>query len=505
MKSMKAGVGVRQAIQAEGSPGVAAWWGRRLIPEVVAIAAAGTARRWWGAPFGWGWVLAVGWVCGLPFESQAQHGHLDAGAAAPTPGAPLVWANGADFLPATGYVKTLTFTNEGRFAGYFEGGITPTALPTTAAHGGPDARASAPGSFLQFGIVRATGPVGGRFGYWEAGSTSPTLTLLAGDTSAAMMALSESDGSPGSDPYGHIHGRRFTATRAGVYTAWFQVFDTSTNGAGGKPIHPPSDPLPIRFLAGTPTLVNEVGMGGGMVHVNIEYADHDGDRHFHVHVDQGVPVLTPLALAQPDTQFAPTAPWFEDLDPSLGGMAFNRQYGFLMDPAGAPLPAGHSIVIRQVSASPGLEAYTYRKDPAAWQPMFGTAGSPDTFAWNLMMFHPAYAIAPNSTGTLTATYEVILMDAQNQATPVRAPFTLQWTVASGLTLGQPHVEDATVHLPVTVPAAWQGYTYRLERTRDLQTWFLVEESKPAGPGTIDLHDSAPTPGFGVYRVRPDRP
>lgn len=107
--------------------------------------------------------------------------------------------------------------------------------------------------------------------------------MLPGDISGQLFPLSESDGSPESDPYGHIHGRRFTATKPGVYTAWFRAFDTSVNGANGGPIHAPSEALPIRFLAGTPTLLDQVPMGGGMVHVNIQYAGHDGG-HLLVHV-----------------------------------------------------------------------------------------------------------------------------------------------------------------------------------------------------------------------------
>ena len=62
--------------------------------------------------------------------------------------------------------------------------------------------------------------------------------------------MSENDGSPETDPYGHIHGRRFTATRAGTYKIAFRAFDTSTNGSNAGPIHSPSAWLTVTFQAG---------------------------------------------------------------------------------------------------------------------------------------------------------------------------------------------------------------------------------------------------------------
>ena len=183
-------------------------------------------------------------------SAGAQHGHLNAGALGTQQNDKLYFANGADFVDSSGYVKTLTFTNGGRFAGYYQGNITLTSLPATPEHAGPDPAAAAPGSFLQFNMALLAGPEGGSFGFWENGSTSPTLSLLAGQSNSTLFPVSEGDGSPGSDPFGHRHGRRFTATKAGVYKIAFQVVDTSTNGAGSGPIHAPSDPLPVYFQAG---------------------------------------------------------------------------------------------------------------------------------------------------------------------------------------------------------------------------------------------------------------
>jgi hypothetical protein len=194
--------------------------------------------------------FAAGLTIAAPGSLRAQHGHLNAGALGINQGDPLIWANGADFTTSSGYVKTLDYTNAGPYTGYYQQNITLTALPATAAHAGPDPQASAPGSFLRARMKCLTAPPGGSFAFWENRATTPTIALGAGEAATNAWDLSESDGSPGSDPYGHIHGRRFTANRPGLYQIAFQAIDGSTNGAGGGPIHPPSAQLSIWFQAG---------------------------------------------------------------------------------------------------------------------------------------------------------------------------------------------------------------------------------------------------------------
>lgn len=195
-------------------------------------------------------LLAFGIVVLATQPLEAQHGHLDAGAVGKNQNDRLIWANAADFVAGSGYVKTLDYTNSGRFAGYFQGGITPTALPATEANAGPDPDAAALGAYLQFRLSFLEGPPGGEFGFWETGSTAPSLSIGASLANTNLWRLSENDGAAGSDPFGHIHGRRFTATKPGVYLIGFQAVDTSTNGADAGPIHTPSEELPIRFQAG---------------------------------------------------------------------------------------------------------------------------------------------------------------------------------------------------------------------------------------------------------------
>lgn len=179
-----------------------------------------------------------------------DHSHLNIGAAGVAQNDPLIFANRDVFETAADYVKTLTFTNGGPYAGYYQGNITLTGLAVTEAHAGPEDFAAAPGTQIHAQLLAVTGPAGGVFSFWEAGAISPTISLTSGTTGTNTFRISENDGSPGSDPYGHIHGRRFTATKPGIYTVSFRAFDFSTNGVGGGPIHTPSSVVQIYFQAG---------------------------------------------------------------------------------------------------------------------------------------------------------------------------------------------------------------------------------------------------------------
>lgn len=179
-----------------------------------------------------------------------DHGHLNVGAASTNYGAKLLWENGSIFATNSGYIKTLFLTNAGRYAGQYQQNITLTALPATAEHGGPAALHPAFGSLIYARIISVQGPAGGVFNFWESTGNTPAISVQSGDTSTNLFKLTESDGSPGSDPYGHYHGRRFTATIPGIYTVTFQAHDLSTNGTGGGPIHTSSDPISVYFQAG---------------------------------------------------------------------------------------------------------------------------------------------------------------------------------------------------------------------------------------------------------------
>ena len=200
-------------------------------------------------------------VCGVllvrPAALQAQHVHVNAGAFNTTQDAQLYFPNGYVFDTSSGYDVYLAFTNSGSFSNLYQGaGVTFTALASTSDNGGPASGHAADGAFLQLQFVSMSGPTGGVFGVWSQNAANPSrndllFTLPVGTGNGTnLIALSENDGSPGSDPYGHIHGRTFTATKPGLYMLGCRILDTSNNGTNGGPIHTPSDLYYFYFQAG---------------------------------------------------------------------------------------------------------------------------------------------------------------------------------------------------------------------------------------------------------------
>jgi hypothetical protein len=179
-----------------------------------------------------------------------DHGHLNVGAVGTNQNDQLAFEHAEIFETRSDYVKTLTYANAGTYAGYHQGNITLTAVAATEAHLGPFTNSPALGAFLFAQLVSVDGPAGGEFAFWEAGATSPTFSLACGATGTNTWQLSQNDGLPGTDPYGHFHGRRFTATKPGVYVVGFRGWDYSTNGTNGGAIHTPSEILKIYFQAG---------------------------------------------------------------------------------------------------------------------------------------------------------------------------------------------------------------------------------------------------------------
>jgi len=196
------------------------------------------------------WIAVICLMTGMT-GVQAQHGHLNAGALGTEQGSKVAWINGGLFAESSGYIGNMPKATSGTYMGYHNSGPTLTALPTTIANGGPSGSASAPGSFLQFSYTLLAGPEGATFSFWDSGSPTPSSTMGLGQTSP-LFALSGGEdnptaGAPGADPYGHLHGRRFTADLPGDYIVGFVAVDTSANGSGGGPIHLPSDTLNVRF------------------------------------------------------------------------------------------------------------------------------------------------------------------------------------------------------------------------------------------------------------------
>jgi hypothetical protein len=196
-----------------------------------------------------------------------DHGHLRIGATNTAQGTPLYFYNGPDFAESSGYVKTLFYTNSGKYAGYYQGNVTLTVQAATPAFSGPEADPPAFGSLERATIVSVAGPAGGVFAFWENGATNPTISVACGATNGTSFAVTQTDGSPGADPFGHIHGRRMTATLPGIYHVTFRAHDACTNGTGGGAIHTPSDTITVAFQAGVCVTSVEPDEEEGHVHV----------------------------------------------------------------------------------------------------------------------------------------------------------------------------------------------------------------------------------------------
>lgn len=186
----------------------------------------------------------------------AAHQHINAGAVGGA-GAHLQFLNGAGFVASSGYVLLLSEAarTSGPHQGWHTGSISFTALPGTVDTGGPAFGHAAAGAHLELAIRAVEGPAGGSIGFWEAdgdseGTTLTFATPVGTVNGAGQFPLSENVGEPGADPYGHVHGRIFSADVPGLYRVSFQIVDTSQNGPGGGPLHPPSDLYSMWFQAG---------------------------------------------------------------------------------------------------------------------------------------------------------------------------------------------------------------------------------------------------------------
>ncbi len=185
--------------------------------------------------------------------------HIYAGAVGTNVNDALLFTNGSLFDPQSGYKLPMVLRTNGLNNGYFRGdSLTFTALSATDLGTGQVRGRALLGSRLAVELVSVTGPDGGSVQFWEGDGENPgnqvTFHLPVGRTNGTFrFVISENDGSPRSDPYGHIHGREFTVDRPGLYTVGFRLVDISTNGPGGAPLHSPSSILPVLFQAG-PTI-----------------------------------------------------------------------------------------------------------------------------------------------------------------------------------------------------------------------------------------------------------
>ena len=199
--------------------------------------------------------LLVLLFCGIAgTQAVAQHAHLYAGVLCqtpfnPFPGEPL-WFQNADVWDTNsygGYTQSpacIYFESNypALYPGLYQTATTFSALPATVFTGGPNPYAAAFGTYIELRFVSLQGPAGGALTVWneidDPAHPSVMLTLPVGATNDTnRFNLSEGDPlDPEADPYGHIHGRRFTLNKPGLYTVGLQLVDTSHNGPGTGPV-----------------------------------------------------------------------------------------------------------------------------------------------------------------------------------------------------------------------------------------------------------------------------
>ena len=187
------------------------------------------------------------------------HDHMPAAATSNSPGATLQYDPSAtDYTTRSGFVFSLTpgTTDDPYLGYYYTDDQVFIALAATLNNGGPEPGCAALGTYVQVKLLSVEGPSGASFGFWETAqdgvdSTNLTWSLpVPFHNGTNLIHVSESDGSPGSDPYGHLHGRIYSVTKPGLYIATWQFVDTSTNGPGGGPVDLPSLPFSTYYQAG---------------------------------------------------------------------------------------------------------------------------------------------------------------------------------------------------------------------------------------------------------------
>lgn len=183
--------------------------------------------------------------------------HIFGGAVGTNQNDQLFFSNGGAFDATLGsYTFPQVLRTNGLNAGYYRGDVVSfTALAALPGNGGPIPGHAAFGAQLAVQVVSVEGPPGGSFAFWEGDGESDlgsiTFSVPVGATDGTNYFLvSENGGAPGTDPYGHIHGREFTTSLQGTYVVGFRVIDLSSNGVDAGPIHSPSAVLKIRFQAG---------------------------------------------------------------------------------------------------------------------------------------------------------------------------------------------------------------------------------------------------------------
>lgn len=213
-------------------------------------------------------LLPLVWGVLLPVRVAADT-HIYAGAVGTNQNDALAFTVASLFDTNSGFSLPMVLRTNGLNAGFYRGDtLTFTALSATDLGTGQVLGRALLGSRLAVQLVRVAGPAGGAVQFWEGDGENPgnqiTFQVPVGETQGTnAFVISENDAMPGSDPYGHIHGREFTTSTSGLYTVGFRLVDVSTNGTGGEPMHSPSAVMPMYFQAG-PVIESIASSSGGI-------------------------------------------------------------------------------------------------------------------------------------------------------------------------------------------------------------------------------------------------
>ncbi len=244
------------------------------------------------------------------------------------------------------------------------------------------------------------------------------------------------------------------------------------------------------------TLTN-VSMQGAMLMPMFAYRA--GEGRMEVMLPATVPQLTPSLVSHPADSFDPADPWFTNLDPSAQGCSFSRRYGWVMDGASDPLPTNTAIWIRKLSGPAELGFYRYSGSaPKAWEPIYGTAGSPAARAWSGMMFHPGVT-APPGTGPLSATFEAYLVDtASSNEIPDSGtgPFALDFT---NMEDGRPAL-GAVIKMAIQWDPAVTNWGVEWANSATSTVWTAVTNVPEAMDGSLTVLQELDA-AHRVYRMR----
>ena len=215
------------------------------------------------------WPLLAGVVV-TPLRLTADT-HIYAGAVGTNLNDALAFTVASLFDTNSGFRLPMALRSTGLNAGYYRGDtVTFTALSATDLGTGQVLGRALLGSRLAVQVVSVEGPAGGALQFWEGDGENPgnqiTFQIPVGETRGTnAFIISENDGAPGSDPYGHIHGREFTTSTSGLYTVGFRLIDVSTNGIGGGPMHSPSAVMPVYFQGGP--VIESIAAASGSIRV----------------------------------------------------------------------------------------------------------------------------------------------------------------------------------------------------------------------------------------------